>query len=158
MTDAYFTTSAEAEAAFYKAFEERNIEAMAEVWADLESVECTHPMGPRVCGWDEVVDSWRRIFASGQELRFQLSEEVRTEEGHVAVHRLHENILHGPQMEYHAVVVVTNIFLNTSDGWRMILHHASPLSPEDEEFIELDEDDLELDIEVDEDDVPTTIH
>src|SRR5689334_24837538 len=67
-----YANSQEAEAAFYDAFSKGNLDAMMAVWADDEDIYCVHPGAARVSGIEQVRESWRRIFASGQTLRFQL--------------------------------------------------------------------------------------
>ena len=44
------------------------------VWADDDEVYCVHPNGARVTGVEQVRESWRQIFASGQRLSFRLRE------------------------------------------------------------------------------------
>ena len=61
-----FPTPQDAEAAFYDALTKRDLEAMMAVWADDDDVYCVHPNGARVTGVEQVRESWRQIFASGQ--------------------------------------------------------------------------------------------
>ena len=63
---ALFPTPQDAEAAFYEALTKGDLEAMMAVWADDDEVYCVHPNGARVTGVDQVRESWRQIFASGQ--------------------------------------------------------------------------------------------
>jgi len=126
VSDVRFATADEAEEAFYAAFERSDLTAMAQVWADDEAVVCVHPGGDRLRGRDEVLESWRRIFASGSPLAFEISAATLIQDAWLAIHCVSEIISHGPRLEHRARVVVTNVYRLTDEGWRMIVHHASP--------------------------------
>jgi len=131
MKKSVFASPQDAEAAFYEALERGDIDAMMEVWADDEEVVCVHPGGARLAGYEAVLKSWAQIFASGQRLRVQVSHQVVLSGMMLTVHSVHENIaVQGPGREFatrpSASVVATNAYLRTANGWRMILHHASP--------------------------------
>ena len=121
-----FATPQAAEAAFYDAFERADLKAMMNVWADDEGIICIHPIGPRLLGRQLVEESWRGIFAGGSTMRFHITGIRCTQEDRLAVHCVHENIDHGPQFRQHSLVIATNLYRLTDQGWRMILHHASP--------------------------------
>lgn len=129
-----FTTPQEAEAAFYEAFEKADLEAMMSVWADDEDIVCVHPGGPRLSGTEQVRESWRRIFASGQALKFRLREPQAVNGMTIVVHTVYEHITVGGEARMRAPVVATNIYLRSENGWRLIVHHASPApaAPENE--------------------------
>lgn len=121
-----FPTAQDCEAAFYEALEANDLDAMMEVWAEDEDVVCVHPGGPRLAGYDLVRASWEQIFRSGQKLKFHLTGAVNMLGMMVAVHSVHEQLsVQGENVEY-APVVATNVFLHTVNGWRMVVHHASP--------------------------------
>ncbi|MDX1594577.1 MAG: nuclear transport factor 2 family protein [Gammaproteobacteria bacterium] len=54
-----------ANAAFYAAFNTRDADAMAAIWATGEDVTCLHPGWPLLLGREAVLASWWRIFAAG---------------------------------------------------------------------------------------------
>jgi ketosteroid isomerase-like protein len=139
MSAPYYETSRDAERAFYAAFRQANLEEMMQVWADDDSIMCIHPMGPRLDGRAAVTRSWEQIFSGGAAMRFELSEVSCTLNGDLAVHCVYENIDHGPHgpgFGQRSLVLATNIYKSTEQGWRMLLHHGSPggsLQPRDEE-------------------------
>ena len=92
MKKTLFATPQDAEAAFYEAFMKHNLEAMMAVWADDDEVYCVHPRGPRVTGVAEVRESWRQIFASAQNVRFQVREQHLLQAMMVSVHSVYEQI------------------------------------------------------------------
>jgi len=121
-----FASAQDVEAAFYDAVEANDLEAMMEVWAEDEEIVCIHPGGPRLAGYDQVRESWTQIFRSGQRLKVRLSDQVPLSGMMFAVHNVHENILVQGELRPRPPVAATNVYLRTGNGWRMILHHASP--------------------------------
>jgi uncharacterized protein (TIGR02246 family) len=121
-----FPTAQDVENAFYEALERNDLALMMAVWAEDEDIVCVHPAGPRLAGQEQVRDGWRRIFASGQRLRFQITQQVRISGVMLAVHSLHEVITVVGEKAARPPVVTTNVYLRGPAGWRMIAHHASP--------------------------------
>ncbi len=121
------------EAAFYAAFEQADVEAMMAVWAERRPVECIHPRGPRLQGADAVRRSWTHIFRGGPSgLRFDVTEVRRIRDGDLVVHVVHERITVPGEPGTRPPVIATNVYCREDEGWRMVLHHASP-SPPDED-------------------------
>src|ERR1700687_1487556 len=71
-----FTTPQDAAAAFYRAFESKDIDAMMAAWAEDEEIVCVHPGGPRLVGFDAVRLGWEQIFTGETKLLFRLDEIV----------------------------------------------------------------------------------
>lgn len=120
-----FDTPLEAEAAFYAAFSRKDLDAMMAVWADSPDIVCVHPMGGMLVGREAIRESWEAIFRQGPALTFLIEERVRRHENDVAIHVVHEHV-RVPSESTRAPMPATNAYRLTSDGWRMILHHASP--------------------------------
>ncbi len=127
-----YTTPQDAEAAFYEAFEKADLDAMMAVWADEEEIVCVHPGGPRLTGTEQVRESWRRIFASGQALKFRLRGQQALSGMTLVVHSVYEQITVGGEARMRAPVIATNVYLRSGNGWRLIVHHASPAPAEPE--------------------------
>ena len=89
MKKTLFATPQDAEAAFYEALSKADLEAMMSVWADDDDIYCVHPNGARLTGVENVRESWRQIFASGQTLRFQLRESQVVQGMMLAVHSVY---------------------------------------------------------------------
>jgi uncharacterized protein (TIGR02246 family) len=126
MSDRIFPTAQDAENAFYEALERADLEAMMGVWAEDEEIVCVHPSGQRVTGAENVRESWRQIFAGGPNLRVHVTQRVAISGMMVVVHNVHENITVAGETRPRPPVVVTNVYLRTAAGWRMIVHHGSP--------------------------------
>ena len=121
-----FPSPQDAETAFYEALEGADLDAMMEVWAEDEEVVCVHPGGERLVGYSAVRAGWAQIAASGRRLKVHLSDQMVLSGMMVTVHSLQENISVQGQSGAAVPVTVTNVYLRTGNGWRMIVHHASP--------------------------------
>jgi len=126
VTPRIFPTAQDAENAFYEALERADLEGMMAVWAEDEDIVCVHPTGPRLCGQDQVRESWARIFAGGAGPRVRISHQVALSAMMLAVHSVHENFSIEGDARTQVPVIATNVYLRTAAGWRMIVHHASP--------------------------------
>lgn len=122
-----FPTPEAAEAAFYAAFEARSLDAMMAVWSGSDGIACIHPLAAPLNGRAAVAAGWRSMFeAAGQfRVRAELAHEMR-EAGEV-IRIVREHLAIGRQAESRPPILATNIYRKEADGWRMVLHHASPL-------------------------------
>jgi ketosteroid isomerase-like protein len=126
-----------ANAAFYAAFEARDLDAMADLWERTERASVTHPGWPRLSGWAKVAGSWDAIFRHTPFIQFVLTDERVDVVGDTAWVTLDENILQsagpadgtaGDTSELSgARVAATNVFVREGDRWRMVMHHGSPV-------------------------------
>ena len=127
----------DAEAQFYEALQTGDIEKLMALWADDDDIACVHPGGPRLVGAGPIRASFEAMFANGSiDTR---PGQVRCTEGNgFSVHHVVEHVRiaseKGPQV---AFVLATNVFVKTPQGWRLLLHHASPGSAREvQEIIE----------------------
>ena len=120
------TEVVEANARFYRAFEALDIAEMDQVWAHGEHVKCVHPGWPLLSGWDDVRESWARIFENTAEMRFTLSNVEAVVGGDQAWVTCTENILSeaGGRISVTAILA-TNLFERDGAHWRLVHHHAS---------------------------------
>jgi len=126
MSAKIFPAAQDAENAFYEALERADLEAMMAVWSEDEEIVCVHPGGQRLAGQEQVREAWRQIFAGGQNMRVQVTQQVVASGMMVAVHSVHENITVAGEQRARPPMVATNVYLRTPAGWRMAAHHASP--------------------------------
>lgn len=129
MPKAIFTTPQDVETAFYEALERADLDAMMAVWAEDEEIACVHPGGPRLSGYADIREAWRRVFEGGTKLRVQVSTPGVVQTPFTAVHSLIERIGIAGNDETRAPVVATNVYVRGPLGWRMVVHHASPAPP-----------------------------
>jgi ketosteroid isomerase-like protein len=127
-----------ANAAFYSAFEAGDLDAMAEVWEHSDRIAVTHPGWPTLRGWPSVAGSWDAIFRNTPYIQFVLTGDEVVVAGDAAWVTLDENILQATgsadggaadaQELSGARVAAVNVFVRRRDGWRMVLHHGSPVN------------------------------
>lgn len=120
-----FASPEECEHAFYEALEAADIEAVVDLWLEDDDVVCIHPNGPRLLGFAAVRASWAAILANGPlNVRGTLRKSLDTPT--VAVHNVIEEVMVGSGTAQQVVsVLATNVYVKTSAGWKMVLHHGS---------------------------------
>ena len=120
-----FKSPADAEQMFYAAFAQQDMEAMMQVWAVERPVFCIHPGGDLLIGREAVAQSWQQIFRAEAPFHFELEHHYREEFAQqYAISHLTETLY--VQQRIVGVVLATNSFAFAGDGWRMVMHHASP--------------------------------
>jgi len=122
-----YTSPQDVALAFYQAFENRDLDAMMAAWADDEEIVCVHPGGTRHVGYEAVRTGFEQIFAGDSKLRFRLDDVVMLETVGLALQSAVEHVYAG-DATLRGVVVATNVFMRTPSGWRLVCHHASPVT------------------------------
>ena len=118
--------------AFYQAFESADLDAMLDLWLEDPEALCVHPGAMPIRGTGPINRSWALIMANTPYIQFFLTDvEVSVLEG-VASVTCTENVLTGDDSTGldafgGAKAVATNVFVRTVDGWRLWIHHASPV-------------------------------
>jgi len=121
-----FSDPEQAEAAFYRAFQELNPSLMERVWSEGPETVCVHPGGDLLRGKPAVLQSWAEIFASAERPSLLYRTLQTTGAGDIAIHLVEEMIRPGSNPDTAASrVLATNIYRHGGDGWRMTAHHAS---------------------------------
>lgn len=121
-----FASPEECEQAFYEALDGADGEAVVDLWLEDDDVVCIHPGGPRLVGFAAVKSSWLAILANGPvHVRGTLAKSLETPT--VALRNVVEEVVVGEGRQRQVVTVLaTNVYVKTSAGWKMVLHHASP--------------------------------
>ncbi|MFF7335231.1 nuclear transport factor 2 family protein [Streptomyces sp. NPDC090306] len=145
-----------ANAAFYEAVEQGDFDTLSALWltpsdlgvdeeyhdpADTGVVSCVHPGWPVLTGRGEILRSYALIMANTEYIQFFLTDVHVSVTGDTALVTCTENILSGgPAPEgdelgplIGQLVVATNVFRRTSDGWKLWSHHGSPVLSESDE-------------------------
>ncbi|MCC8479305.1 MULTISPECIES: nuclear transport factor 2 family protein [Streptomyces] len=132
-----------ANTAFYEALERGDHEELSDRWLPGEdlTVSCVHPGWPVLTGRGEVLRSYALIMANTEYIQFFLTDVNIAMTGDTALVTCTENILSGgPAEEGNALgplvgqlVVATNVFRRTPEGWKLWSHHGSPVLTESDE-------------------------
>ncbi len=120
-----FTSTEDAEKAFYEAIGRGDLDALMTTWADDEEIVCIHPTGERLTGTTAIHDSWQTIFANNPRFTVRVKTKVKWESVLLAVHSVVETLYLGDEMTPHGPMLSTNVFLRGANGWRLLSHHAS---------------------------------
>jgi ketosteroid isomerase-like protein len=135
----------QANQAFYDAVENSDLDALEELVLTgplAESVSVVHPGWPVLRGRREVMRSYALIMANTEYIQYFLTDVEVAVDGDTALVTCTENILTGGPAEddtdgpgplVGGLVVATNVFRRTPDGWRLWVHHASPVMADDDE-------------------------
>lgn len=115
-------------AAFYRAFEKKDLAAMTLLWSQGTGSSCIHPGGSLLHGWSAVKRSWEGIFANTDYL--EIDSDVLTLElgDRVAYVLVEEDVLQiGNGRRLEARSLATNIFQKLGPKWYLVHHHGSPI-------------------------------
>ncbi|WP_405980079.1 nuclear transport factor 2 family protein [Streptomyces sp. NBC_00158] len=124
----------EANTAFYAAMEQGDFDTLSALWLEDE-ISCVHPGWPVLSGRGEVLRSYALIMSHTEYIQFFLTDTKVALIGDTALVTCTENILSGgPAPEagelgplVGQLVVATNVFRRTPQGWRLWSHHGSPV-------------------------------
>ncbi|MBT2897794.1 MULTISPECIES: nuclear transport factor 2 family protein [unclassified Streptomyces] len=132
-----------ANTAFYEALERGDHDELSDRWLPGEdlTVSCVHPGWPVLTGRGDVLRSYALIMANTEYIQFFLTDVNIAMTEDTALVTCTENILSGgPAEEGNALgplvgqlVVATNVFRRTADGWKLWSHHGSPVLTESDE-------------------------
>ena len=119
-----------ANTALYEALESADVDRMAAVWDEdaPDDVVCVHPGWPMLRGRAQVLRSFSAIMANTPYIQFFLTDVRIAVHGDVATVTCTENILTSvTEDDSSSQVVATNVFLRRTGGWRLQVHHGSPV-------------------------------
>jgi len=127
-TDISERAKAEAEvlavnASFYRAFTEGDLASMQALWASEAPLSCLHPGMPVLAGRQKVLASWARILEHPPPAPMTCAEARVQLFGDTAVVLCYEG-----SGDSHSHLAATNVFVLEAGSWRLVHHHAGPLS------------------------------
>jgi ketosteroid isomerase-like protein len=122
-----FPSAESAEAAFYAAFEARDLAAMMAVWSTSETIVCIHPLAAPLNGRNPVAAGWKSIFDAAEHFQLQIEPAHEAHDATHAVRVVREFLVIGEETESRPPILATNLYQKEADGWYLVLHHASPL-------------------------------
>ncbi len=122
---------------FYAAFEAGDLDAMSRLWAEDDGVVCVHPGAAPLRGHQEVMRSWVAVLAGADYIQFFLTDVEVAVLGDVASVTCRENVLTAgadtPETAFAGgSAVATNVFRRLPSGWRLWVHHSSPVLSSEE--------------------------
>lgn len=116
--------------AFYRAFEQKNLEALSSIWLKGDNCVCIHPGRPPLKGWERISASWDEIFKNTESIQLTTETIAAGVSGNIAYVVLLEKlsqVIQGRSVEVQSIA--TNVFARTSEAWRLVHRHGSPILP-----------------------------
>ena len=116
--------------ALYEALESADVDRMGRVWdeAEPDKIVCVHPGWPMLRGRSHVLRSFSAIMANTPYIQFFLTDVHVSVSESAAVVTCTENILTAVEEKGSTgEVVATNVFVLRPEGWRLQVHHGSPV-------------------------------
>ena len=105
--------------AFYRAFADRDMDAMEDLWAVSAPVCCIHPGWEAIYERYDVIESWRAIFSGATSPAINCVAPRVYFYGEAAFVVCFEEI----QGDH---LIATNYFVREAGRWRMVHHQAGP--------------------------------
>jgi ketosteroid isomerase-like protein len=106
---------------FYRAFAERDTEAMAALWSSASPVACIHPGWDALVERDMVIRSWTQILQNPKAPKVRCRKAQPFVYGDTAFVVCQEILNEG-------VLAATNVFVREGARWKIIHHQSSPLA------------------------------
>src|ERR1700736_742752 len=97
---------------FYEAFEQRDLDAMSDLWERSARATCTHPGWATLRGWGPIAASFFALFQGQQQLQFVLTQERVEVLGDTGWATVDENLLGA---EGGTTVAALNLFVRNPD-------------------------------------------
>ena len=108
--------------AFYRAFNERDIDGMEQVWAPTGAMVCLHPGQAPLLERAEIMASWRAILRHPEAPRVRCMDEWVVGRPGLAIVVCREILPEGQLM-------ATNSFVRVGNAWYIVGHHSGPVPP-----------------------------
>ncbi len=122
---------------FYQALETLDLDLMDAVWLHEDWVACVHPGWELLESWEEIRESWQRIFANTRRMKVAVTNLSVRLLGSTAWVNCIEQVTSSFETGFStAWVQATNIYVEQNGDWRLVHHHASPLPRDDEETVQ----------------------
>jgi len=112
-----------ANASFYRAFTDGDLAAMHALWATEAPLSCLHPGMPALAGRQRVLESWAQILERPPPAPMTCANARVQLLGDTALVLCYEGSGDNPSH-----LAATNVFVLEAGAWRLVHHHAGPLS------------------------------
>jgi hypothetical protein len=120
--------------AFYRAFADRDFEAMEALWSDIPPVTCIHPGWGMLDGRDDVLESWSAIISNPNSPNIECRVPTAYMHGDTGI------VICFEQIE-DQFLIATNIFVREGKIWKIVHHQSGPTADVPEQSAD-DEPDL----------------
>ncbi|HEX5369539.1 MAG TPA: nuclear transport factor 2 family protein [Dehalococcoidia bacterium] len=106
--------------AFYRAFNQKDVALMEDVWSEAAGVSCVHPGWNVLEGREAVLGSWRDILGNPNQARIVTGGATVHIYGALALVICRELVGGSP-------LVASNVFALEGEAWKLLHHHSGPV-------------------------------
>ena len=122
----HYDTPEALEQAFYEALEHADLDGLMALWSDDDEIIYIPPGGTRLVGHSAVRSAWRETFANGP-VHVRPTQPHVIQNATIALHSVIEEVMINHAGKTTLVhLLASNIYFKGPNGWRLIMHHASP--------------------------------
>ncbi len=114
---------------FYAAFNNQDIELMANVWKNSTEVRMYNPIGGSIEGYGAIIESYRRIFRKKVFVEFYDFRVFSSKEQFLIFGKERGSFDYDGH-RHKLMIRTTRIFQKDDDGWKLVHHHGSIDDPE----------------------------
>lgn len=107
--------------AFYRAFNQKDVEAMEGVWSSTDDIGCIHPGWNLIKGREAVLESWRNILTNPNQPRIVIGGASVIYAGDAALVLCRELVAGSP-------LAATNVFVREGNDWKLVHHQSGPVA------------------------------
>ncbi|MEY2632382.1 MAG: hypothetical protein RIR00_1036, partial [Pseudomonadota bacterium] len=122
-----YASPEDAEAAFYQAIANADLDALMSLWSEDEEVVCVHPTGQQLTGLAAIREGWRQVFAVAR-IRIDYTPAMQWQGMLLSVHHVMEMLYVGGEDHPSGPLQATNVFARGAHGWRLVCRHVSASS------------------------------
>ena len=121
-------------AEFYRAFSKRDLNSMKDLWHEADDATCIHPGSKIHRGHVNIVKAWDRMFRQQRSSQQSVPHSIKASDikcfcrGTMALVTCTENIYHKESGAVLASLYATNVYRLAFGQWKMVHHHASPVT------------------------------
>ena len=106
---------------FYKAFNQKDLTLMDDLWATSDDISCIHPGWNVLQGREAVLESWHGILSNANQPRIVVGGATVVFSGNAAVVLCRELVAGSP-------LAATNVFVKHGEDWKLLHHQSGPVS------------------------------
>jgi hypothetical protein len=115
-------------AAFYRAFNARDLETMEQLWLGGDEPSMSNPLGGIACGWNEIAALYRRLFEGEARVRVEFDDFQIAGIGNGFVGR-ERGTFDRCGETFDLAIRTSRLFRWEPGSWRQLHHHGSMDDP-----------------------------